>query len=303
MRTTSRRTTKAQGLEGLGLDLGALESEEEREQTLALVFRVLEAHPEAGARVEIVIDRASLRITSDVYTGSFDTAGGTQKSPPHTTRPARTPAKRPPGGTGGASTPGLDALFTGMDDETLRAMVEGMVGGIGIMSLDAAGRATRMEPHPGTGGVQVSSLAQSTGGTGARGRSLLEGTGIAIPFGDLMGTGHPTGLVSPGETWTNADALGTPGLGAQMTTRYKVQSVRQSIATVGVEGTMEPRTDGTPPGLLPGLGLRACTFRGEFGWDTRSGSLSSMDFESEISIDLAGMSTEMGSLTTVRRQR
>lgn len=303
MRSTSRTQSKLQGLD----DASELETSEEREQMLGLVFRVLESDPETGSKLEILIDRASLRITSDAFTGFHDTdAAAGNSSRPAPNRRSNPPAQKPQPGTGGIPDLGLDALLGGMTDESLRSTVQAMVGGVGIAHLDAAGRITRMEPHPGGPGLAISSLAGGgAGGAGGGGgrSSLLDRSGIAIPFGDLLVSGHPTGLVGQHESWTTADRLGGPGVGAGMTTRYRVLSASRGIARIGFEGKIEPSGPTPQPGLPLGVGLQSGSHSGSFDWDTRSGSLVSMDVRSEISIDLGGFRTRLDTSTGVRRQR
>jgi hypothetical protein len=303
MRSTSRAESTLQGPEATP----ELETSEEREQVLELVFRVLDSDPEAGSKLEILIDRASLRITSDAYTGFYDT-GATSRTPsrPAPAKRSNTPSQKPPPGTRGIPDLGLDALLGGMTDESLKATVQAMVGGVGIAHCDAAGRITRIDPHPGGPGLATSSLAgggAGGGGGGGGGGSLLDRSGIAIPFGDLLVSGHPTGVVGRNETWTSADRLGAQGVGVGMTTRYRVLSAGQATAKIGFEGTIEPSGSTPQPGMPLGLGLQSGSHNGSFEWDTRSGSLVSMDVRSEISIDLGGFRTRLESSTGVRRQR
>lgn len=308
MRSTSRTESKLQGPE----NTPELETTEEREQVLGLVFRVLDSDPEAGSKIEILIDRASLRITSDAYTGFHDT-DATSHAParPTPARRSTPPSPKPPPGNGGIPDLGLDAMLGGMTDESLKASVQAMVGGVGIAHFDAAGRITRIEPHPGGPGLATSSLAGGVaGGTGGGvgggvggGGSLLDRSGLAIPFGDLLVSGHPTGVVGRNETWTSADRLGAQGVGVGMTTRYRVLSAGQATAKIGFEGTIEPSGSTPQPGMPLGLGLQSGSHNGSFEWDTRSGSLVSMDVRSEISIDLGGFRTRLESSTGVRRQR
>jgi hypothetical protein len=235
-------------------------------QRMDLLLRVLDADPEAGATLEMVVESVAVTVESGGNTSSYDS--------------------RSPGKKDTATDQSREPTDSQMQARAMRTAIDLMVGSKATIKVDPSGRITSLNlpaalDQTGIPAVLGPRTADATAGSTAAG----------VPFGQIVSVGHPTGLVKLREEWTSADTISP--LGLSMQTHHTLRTASAKKASVDMAGVLTSTSELTK--------ILHADFEGSYDWDVERGELQKMDVRANIQVD-AGLFQLTRSMTTgVRR--
>ncbi|MGH7131574.1 MAG: DUF6263 family protein [Phycisphaerales bacterium] len=244
------------------------------EQEIGFVMKVVDADREKGATVEMVYETIKFKGTTGLGEVDFDS-----------TKPAKTPARKP------------DAIDELIGPEAIDKALRGMVGTTLTLTIDPSGKITSVKGGEKLGAGDL--IGQLTG-------VAPDPKSLGGLFGPITSRGGNGGQAKVGEKWSYTDTTDIGPLGSiKMTTEHQLRGVHGNLADVFFTGRIEPQSDGN--GAASPLQLKDTVYKGQYVWDTKMGWLDKMTSEQRVTIDgksqgLPGTS-KMETAVTVERKK